>query len=639
MGEREHIGSIDRIERVAVRRPTHFRRRWWDALVLAVLVAAFARGDAPITIHLAGDSTMAEKQDDDRPETGWGEMLQEFFDATVVRVENHARNGRSTRTFIEEGRWEALVDRLQKGDYVFIQFGHNDQSEAKEDRYTPPDQYRANLIRFVNDVRAREAMPVLITPVVRRRFDDRGRFYDTHGAYPDLVREVASAADVPLIDMHRRSENVLRTYGEHGTKPLFLHLARGEYPNYPDGLMDDTHFSPIGAEIMAALAVEGIREQGLDLAAHLRRQGTPKRFLQGDEFDAVVDASYDGGPGTRIDGVPVYTTIGGALDAVPDDNAEPFVIFIRQGRYHEKLSVDRPNVHLLGEDRQGTIITYDASAGTAGPDGEPLGTGGSFTLRITKPGFRAERLTVENAFDYPANAAKADDHPSKVESPQAVAVMTTAESDRAVFRDCTISGYQDTLFIDAGRHYFHACRITGHVDFIFGAGQAVFDDAEIVSRDREGKDPTGYVTAPSTPISYPYGFLFIDSRFIKESPDLPTGSVRLGRPWHPGADPRVDGSAVFVRCFMDDHIGADGYARISARNDARERIWFDLEPDSRFFEHRSYGPGALSGPRRPGLSAEAAAWYTPAHVLNGWDPGRRNRRLRPRTPRQGSRTK
>ncbi|HMB89850.1 MAG TPA: pectinesterase family protein [Rhodothermales bacterium] len=593
--------------------------RYLIVLLLFGLLASVAGDDEPITLYLAGDSTMAEKRPEKRPETGWGEVLQAFFDEAEVRVENHARNGRSTRTFIEEGRWQAIVDRLQAGDYVFIQFGHNDQSKEKADRYTPPEQYRANLIRFVHDVRTQQATPVLLTPVVRRRFDDEDQFYDVHGVYPDLVRSVTVEQEVPLIDMHRWSEDVLRQYGAEGSKALFLQLAPGDHPNYPDGVDDNTHFSPRGAAVMAGLAIEGIRQLGLGLIDFLKQPDIPDRTSVL-SYDVIVDAAYEGTPGAPVDGTPTFGTIGEALEVVPEDNMKPFVIFIRAGRYYEKLSVDRPFVHLIGASQDSTILTYVASGDTPSPDGGTYGTRGSFTLRITAPDFRAEHLTIENGFDYPANAAKPDDDPTKVQSPQAVALMTTGTSDRAVFQHCTIRGYQDTLFADAGRQYFHQCRILGHVDFIFGAGQAVFDDCDIVSRNRVDKNPTGYVTAPSTPISYPYGFLFIDSRLVKETPDLPAGSVRLGRPWHPNADPHASGSAVFMRCYMDDHIGPEGYAPISGRNNAGERIWFEVGPASRFFEYENHGPGALASPERPRLQAEAAGWYTPEQVLRGWNP-------------------
>lgn len=245
-------------------------------LLLVLLCGAFALRADPVTIHLAGDSTMAEKLAERRPETGWGEMLERHFRPGTVRVVNHARNGRSTRTFISEGRWEALLATLRPGDHVLIQFGHNDASVDKEDRYTPPAEYRRNLERFVAEARERGAHPVLLTPVARRRFDREGRFYDSHGEYPEIVREVAAALDVPLLDMHGSTGDLLRRLGEEESKRLFLHLAPGESENYPDGLRDDTHFSPAGAACMAALAVEALRGSEVPLAAFLRpRAGEP----------------------------------------------------------------------------------------------------------------------------------------------------------------------------------------------------------------------------------------------------------------------------------------------------------------------------------------------------------------------------
>ena len=148
----------------------------------------------------------------------------------------------------------------------------------------------------------------------------------------------------------------------------------------------------------------------------------------------------------------------------------------------------------------------------------------------------------------------------------------------------------------------------------------MFEECDIVSRNRLNKSITGYVTAPSTPIDYPYGFLFVNCRLIKEIPELAKGSVCLGRPWHPNADLSISGSAVFIGCYMDDHIGSKGYARISSRDSTGKRIWFELESDSRFFEYGSHGPGAINGSKRPTLSEGAAAWYKTEYVLNGWKP-------------------
>ncbi len=226
----------------------------------------------PLTIFLAGDSTMAEKRAEKRPETGWGEMLQKYFDVGKVKIENHAQNGRSTKTFISENRWQAIVDKLKKGDYVFIQFGHNDQSKDKGERYTPPADFKANLRRMVSDARAKNAIPVLFTPVVRRRFNKDGKFYDAHGEYPDLTRAVATELKVTLIDMHRSSEKLLVEYGAERSKKLFLILQPNESLNYPQGLDDNTHFSPAGAEEMARLAVNEIKEnKSLKLRKYLKK--------------------------------------------------------------------------------------------------------------------------------------------------------------------------------------------------------------------------------------------------------------------------------------------------------------------------------------------------------------------------------
>jgi lysophospholipase L1-like esterase len=243
-----------------------------SVICLLLLFSGIAFGKDPVKIYLAGDSTVAQKLPEKRPETGWGEELHKFFKEGTVVVDNRAKNGRSTRTFIEEKLWQGIVENLKKGDYVFIEFGHNDSSKEKTDRYTPPEDYRRNLIRFVSDVREKGAIPVLMTPVMRRRFDTEGNFKDSHGVYPDIVREVAALYKVALIDMHRKSEQVIKQYGVEESRKLFLQLKPGENINYPKGIEDNTHFSPLGADVMARLAVEGIREQKLGLARYLKKQ-------------------------------------------------------------------------------------------------------------------------------------------------------------------------------------------------------------------------------------------------------------------------------------------------------------------------------------------------------------------------------
>lgn len=251
------------------------------------------RASEPIQIFLAGDSTMAEKTPEARPEFGWGEMLQGWFLPGDVSVKNHAKNGRSTKSFFDEGLWDSLLSEVNPGDYVFIQFGHNDPKEHSPERYAPPPVYRANLERFVSDVNARNATPVLLTPVVRRRFDENGAFYDTHGAYPDLVKEVASSTGAPLIDLHTSSKRYLIAYGAARSKELFLWLNPGESQNHPKGIEDNTHFSPQGARAMASLVMQGIKENVPTLAGSL--QYLPGGIQQDSDVARSEKGSHGGG--------------------------------------------------------------------------------------------------------------------------------------------------------------------------------------------------------------------------------------------------------------------------------------------------------------------------------------------------------
>lgn len=231
---------------------------------------AFAQKQ-PVTIYLAGDSTCAAKLPEKRPETGWGEMLGKFFQDGKVKIENHAMNGRSTKSFISEGRWQAIVDALKEGDYVFIQFGHNDESKDKGERYTPPEDFKKNLSRMVTDVREKKAVAVLLTPVMRRRFDKDGKFYDTHGEYPDIARSVAKDLNVPLLDLHKKTEALLVQYGVEESKKLFLHLKEGENSNYQKGIEDNTHFNQRGAEEVAKLVAEEIQSRKIKLRKFLKK--------------------------------------------------------------------------------------------------------------------------------------------------------------------------------------------------------------------------------------------------------------------------------------------------------------------------------------------------------------------------------
>lgn len=219
------------------------------------------------TIYMIGDSTMSEKEVSAYPETGWGTPFAHYF-TDDVRIENHARNGRSTRTFLEEERWDPIVENLDEGDYVFIQFGHNDEVQSKE-QSTTPENFKANLTKYIRDTRDKEARPVLLTPIDRRSFDESGILVDTHKEYSDLMRQVANSANVPSIDMDEKSQALLKELGPEKSVFLYNHLDPGQNPNYPEGVKDNTHFNELGARRMAELALQGIRELNIDLQDHI----------------------------------------------------------------------------------------------------------------------------------------------------------------------------------------------------------------------------------------------------------------------------------------------------------------------------------------------------------------------------------
>ncbi|HYE54043.1 MAG TPA: rhamnogalacturonan acetylesterase [Chitinophagaceae bacterium] len=236
------------------------------------ILFSFSMADrSKIRVWLIGDSTMSVKEVKAYPETGWGMPFAYFFDSTVI-IENRAKNGRSTKTFISEKLWESVIGSMQEGDYIFIQFGHNDESKEKTERYTTPEQYKANLAMFVNESRKKKAKPVLVTPVSRRRFDSAGHIMETHPVYSDAVRSLAKELNVPLIDLDKKSQELLQEFGVENSKLLFLQLQPGEHPNYPEGKVDNTHFSELGARKIAQIVLAEIRSLKLDLAERIVRK-------------------------------------------------------------------------------------------------------------------------------------------------------------------------------------------------------------------------------------------------------------------------------------------------------------------------------------------------------------------------------
>jgi pectinesterase len=309
------------------------------------------------------------------------------------------------------------------------------------------------------------------------------------------------------------------------------------------------------------------------------------------------------------DGSGDFTSIQAAVDAVPSGNADAYTLKIQPGIYRGQVIIPADKPHLIfrgqGADPTKVVITDDRANGTPKPEGGTWGTSGSATVTISGADFYARNLTFENGFDEAA-------HP-EITSKQAVAVLTRA--DRLVFDNVRFLGNQDTLYVNSpdaatvSRVYCRKCYIEGDVDFIFGRATAVFDRCHIHSLDRGSTTNNGYVTAASTSIANPYGFLIVDSKLTG---DAAAGTVYLGRPWHPSNDP----NAIAQTVIRDSTLGAH----------VNPAPWTDFGTwpwrDARYAEWHNRGPGAGAGPDRPQLTDAQAASLTIAAYLGDWDPVR-----------------
>jgi lysophospholipase L1-like esterase len=236
-------------------------------LTIVVLMAFALPEKKKIKLFMAGDSTMSIKEVRYYPETGWGMPFAIFFDSSVTVI-NKARNGRSTRSFMTEGLWKSITEELSEGDYVFIQFGHNDEVPTKKTA-TTPDEFKTNLIKYIKETRDKKAIPILLTSVARRSFDSTGRLISTHEEYSTITRMVAKETNVLFIDMDKKSQALLQQMGVENSKFLFNHLKPGEHPNYPEGKEDNTHFSELGARLIAQMVLAEIKSLKLELAERL----------------------------------------------------------------------------------------------------------------------------------------------------------------------------------------------------------------------------------------------------------------------------------------------------------------------------------------------------------------------------------
>ena len=213
-------------------------------------------------IYYAADSIVSQKNIFTYPETGIGQMLPLYLKRTV-RIQNYAENGRSTKSFIDESRLADIYNDIRKGDFLFIQFGHNDEKQADPNRYTEAfGDYQVNLEKFINVARNRNAYPVLITPLCRRQFNENGMLEDTHGEYPEAMRQVANRLEVPLIDLCALSFEAVSNAGDEASKQWFMNFPSGLYPNFPEGKEDNSHLRPEGAMFFAGIIAKELKKLG-----------------------------------------------------------------------------------------------------------------------------------------------------------------------------------------------------------------------------------------------------------------------------------------------------------------------------------------------------------------------------------------
>jgi len=222
-----------------------------------------------------GDSTMCLYDDSRFPQQGWGMPFVHFFNDTV-EIKNYARGGRSTKSFVDENRWQPIVDSLQAGDYVLIQFGHNDAANSKNhpNRYTSPAAYKKYMAKYISDTKAKIANPVLISPVTRWEFDAEGKAMESHEPYLKALIDVSKEYRVPMIDLDTKSRKLLDKMGQECSRHLYMYFEKGEFFKFPDGYPDNTHFTEFGARKMAEIVINEILAQDLKLTQYLIK---PKR--------------------------------------------------------------------------------------------------------------------------------------------------------------------------------------------------------------------------------------------------------------------------------------------------------------------------------------------------------------------------
>lgn len=554
------------------------------AIAGALLFSAFAADNSrKTTVFMIGDSTMANKSlDGGNLERGWGHVLPGFVSEDIV-IDNHAKNGRSSKSFIDEGRWDKVKRRIRPGDYVFIQFGHNDE-KADSARHTDPGStFDANLEKFVTETRQMGGKPVLFNSIVRRNFSynpnavanddfrkaraedllETDTLFDTHGEYLVSPRRVAERLDVPFVDLNKLTHDLVQGMGPAESKKLFMWVPEGVCAACPKGRQDNTHLNIYGARVVAGIAIDAVAEVVPELKPYVRHY----------DFVVAKDGSGD------------FFTVQEAIDAVPDFRKKNrTTILIKNGVYEEKVVVPESKINLTLVGETGATISGSDYAQKKNRFGEEMSTSGSATCYIYAPDFRAENITFEN------KAGRVG---------QAVACFVSA--DRAVFKKCRFLGNQDTLYTYGKNHrqLYDECYIEGTVDFIFGWSTAYFRNCTIHSRG------DGYVTAPSTDKGRKYGYVFENCTLTA---DAEATKVYLSRPWRPYAQ------AVFVNCDMGKHIAPEGWHNWN-KKEAEKTVFYA--------EYNSRGAGADGTRAKFARKLKNADNFTMSKVLagdDGWQP-------------------
>ena len=293
--------KISENENVKIKQREKKKLNWDDKLTIEY------NGDAPLvesmtiqkvnnipTVFLFGDSTVVDQ--DNEPWASWGQMITRFFNMNVCFA-NYAESGESANTFIAAGRLKKALSQMKAGDYIFVEFGHNDQKQKGPDK-GPYTSYFNSLRTFVTEAKARGAHPVLVTPTQRRSFNEQGKIIDTHGEYPNAMKKLAREENVPLIDLNAMTRTLYETWGVELSTKAFVHYPANTYPGQKQALADNTHFNPYGAYEISKCIIEGMKANKLDIVKYLKKDYKP---FNPQKPDAIDSFHWNQSPFTEVE--------------------------------------------------------------------------------------------------------------------------------------------------------------------------------------------------------------------------------------------------------------------------------------------------------------------------------------------------